>query len=451
MEIATPKVAITEASRQAVAQATTQAAKPQAKQRTEKPASRRARNGAGSAPQSWATASGVGGRLGRVMIALMALVVVAALLSSAPTDKTVKAATLQAQQQATSPTRASSTRDAARDDESKPKRAATSATPIFVASQDDYYIGPTDMLDIRVEDAPELSQSYPVGASGYIEMQVIGKILAMGKTPDQLAVLIKDALIKEDYLKFPKVSVNVTEYNSRTFYIQGAVRAPGAYKVRGRVNILQLITLAGGLSEGHGPNAFIIRQRQTGAARLAGKPESEAAQTVAATTNGAPNGSPSTSGSGAEQATGDEPNLEMISTNINGFERGIFDGNIAVEPGDIVTIPLLDVFFIGGEVRAPGSYPLKEGTSLRQALALAQGTTFSAAKGKSVIFRGDVKDGKQLEIPVDLDAIMNGKKPDVLLQANDFIVVPNSRMKSVTGAMLQAFGMQTVQRGVIIR
>jgi polysaccharide export outer membrane protein len=120
-----------------------------------------------------------------------------------------------------------------------------------------------------------------------------------------------------------------------------------------------------------------------------------------------------------------------------------------LQPGDIVNIPALNDFFIGGEVNAPGSFPLKEGTSLRQAVTLAQGTTFKAAKNRAVIFRGNVEDGKQLEIPVDIDAVMSGKKPDVLLQADDLVVVPSSRMKAIGGTVLQAFGMSTVQRGVL--
>jgi polysaccharide biosynthesis/export protein len=336
------------------------------------------------------------------------------------------------------------------EDESKNKKSAADAASIFIASQDDYYIGPTDIVEIKIEDAPELSQTYQVNASGYIEMQVIGKILTMGKTPDQLAAAIKAALIKEDYLKFPNVNVNVKEYNSRTFYIQGSVRTPGAYKIRGKVNILQLITLAGGLIEGHGPLAYIIRQKKSG-----GGLSPNASNATPDASGGAGAQSPAIAAkplltAGNESLTGSE-DLELVTTNINGFERGIFDGNIAIEPGDIINIPALNVFFIGGEVRAPGSYPLKEGTSLKHALALAQGTTFSAAKTKTVIFRGDIKDGKQLEIPVDLDGVMSGKKPDILLQANDFIVVPNSKMKSITGTVLQAFGMQSIQRGVLIR
>jgi polysaccharide export outer membrane protein len=103
---------------------------------------------------------------------------------------------------------------------------------------------------------------------------------------------------------------------------------------------------------------------------------------------------------------------------------------------------------VAGEVRSPGSYTLKEGTTLRQAISLAQGTTFKAAAGRGIIFREEPGTGKRTDIKVDIDAVMSGKKADVPIMANDIVIVPNSRMKSVGGALLSAFGMHAVIRGL---
>jgi polysaccharide biosynthesis/export protein len=323
------------------------------------------------------------------------------------------------------------------------KSAATgkSATPnVWTVSQEDYYVGPSDVLEIKVEDAPELSQSYTVNVAGFIEMQIIGKLQAVNKTPEQIAAGVREALIKADYLKRPRVSVNVSEYNSRTFFIHGSVRSAGAFKIRGKVTILDLIVLAGGMTETHGPNAYITRRR-----RLAGS---------AADSGNQASQTPAQDSAAANASTADDPDgqeYEMLTTNINGLEKGRFNQNVILQPGDVVNIPALNVFFIGGEVNAPGQFPLKEGTSLRQAITLAQGTTFKAAKKRAVIFRGNSEDGKQLEIPVDVDAVMSGKKPDILLQADDLVVIPGSRMKAIGGTVLQAFGMQSIQRGVVFR
>jgi polysaccharide export outer membrane protein len=116
-----------------------------------------------------------------------------------------------------------------------------------------------------------------------------------------------------------------------------------------------------------------------------------------------------------------------------------------LEPGDIINIPPADIFFVAGEVNAPGQFPLKEGTTLRQALSMAQGTKFEAALGRCIIFRDDAN-GKREELRVDLKAVMNGKKEDIAILPNDIIIVPNSQFKSVGGALLRAFGITSVQR-----
>jgi len=135
----------------------------------------------------------------------------------------------------------------------------------------------------------------------------------------------------------------------------------------------------------------------------------------------------------------------MSSVNISGLLRGNFNQNVSLEAGDIVNIPPTDVFFVAGEVNAPGSFQLKEGTSLRQAISLAQGTNFKAATSRGIIFRENAA-GKREELHVDIAAVMSGKKEDITIAANDIIMVPNSRTRSIGGALLRAFGMTAVSR-----
>src|SRR4029077_13338824 len=101
---------------------------------------------------------------------------------------------------------------------------------------------------------------------------------------------------------------------------------------------------------------------------------------------------------------------ELIKVNINGLLRGNFDQNLTILPGDIVHIPQTDMFFVAGEVNAPGSFVLKDGTTLRQAISLAQGMSFNAAGDRGIIFREDPTTGKRSELKVDIPSVMNGKK-----------------------------------------
>jgi len=305
-------------------------------------------------------------------------------------------------------------------------------TGVLVSLEEDYRIGANDVIDIQIDNAAELSRSFRVTVAGTFLMPYLGRITAQNKTPEELAQYITDRL-RGDYLKDPKVTVTVKEYNSRSFFIQGSVRSPGVYQIEGRPSLLELITLASGLTETHGATAFIIRKIKQPQKVEQKKDDQPGAQAVAASTK-------------EHEAEAEEAaRYELKSVNINGLLKGRFDQDMFLEPGDIVNIPMSDVFFVAGEVNQPGSFPLKEGTTLRQAISLAQGTNFKAATDRGVIFRENVN-GKREEMRVDIASVMSGKKEDVPIMANDIIIVPNSRMKSVGGALLRAFGLNSVTR-----
>ncbi|HVF91894.1 MAG TPA: polysaccharide biosynthesis/export family protein, partial [Blastocatellia bacterium] len=294
---------------------------------------------------------------------------------------------------------------------------------VIASPEEDYMIGPGDVIEIHIEDAPELSRVFRVTSTGSIMIPFIGRLDASRKTTEQLRKAVEDGL-RGEYLVDPKVTVTVKEYNSRSFFIQGAVRDPGVYQIEGQASLLELITVAGGLGDKHGTVAYVLRKQKH-------SQESEAP----------PRAEPSEGESApAEKAGEPEPQYQLITVNIGGLLKGRFDQNIPIKPGDIVNIPQADVFFVAGEVREPGSFPLKDGTTLRQAISLAQGTTFKAAANRAIIFREDPASGKREEISIDVNAVMSGKKQDVPILANDIIIVPNSRLKSVTGTVLSAFG-----------
>lgn len=327
------------------------------------------------------------------------------------------------------PAREETPRPPARDDDYR-------RSGVHVSADEDYKIGAGDVIDIKVADADELSGIYRVSADGTIKLRFLGRILALDKTPEELAKTITDGL-QGKYLFDPRVDVIVREYNSRMIYIQGAVGRPGVYQMEGRPNLLQLIVLAGGLSQNFGSTAFIIRRVKI--------PDAERRAVEASLRE--QNAQPQEAKTDASDADPDRPRLTdaewlarqytLIKLNINGLFKGRFDQNMFLEPGDVVTIPPTDLFFMTGQFKAPGSFPLKEGTSLRQAVALAQGFTPTASPGKSIIFRENPETGQRLELHIDLGEIMNGKKEDMLVYPNDVIVVPASGFKTFAIPALQ--------------
>jgi polysaccharide biosynthesis/export protein len=318
---------------------------------------------------------------------------------------------------------------------------------VLVSLEEDYRIGANDVIDIQIDNAIELSRSFRVTAAGTFLMPYLGRITAQNKTPEELAQYITDRL-RGDYLRDPKVTVTVREYNSRSFFIQGSVRSPGVYQIEGRPSLLELITLASGLTESHGASAFIIRKiKPQKADEQKRDDQKKDGQKKDDRKNVDQSGVEASADSNKEQPpeSDEAPRYELRSVNINGLLKGRFDQDMFLEPGDIVNIPTSDVFFVAGEVNQPGSFALKEGTTLRQAISLAQGTNFKAATDRGVIFREN-SNGKREEMRVDIASVMSGKKEDIPILANDIIIVPNSRVKSIGGALLRAFGLNSVAR-----
>lgn len=299
---------------------------------------------------------------------------------------------------------------------------------------EDYLINPGDVIDIEVDRAPELSGSKRVSASGTIRMDYLGHIKAQGVTTDELASFIANSL-SERYLKNPRVNVTVKQMNSQNFFIQGAVNHPGAYQIEGRPSLLTLIAVAGGLSENYGSTAFILRGAYHS---KGGVTEADLSKETLDSQMGS---SPSLAVARESKPESEETEkFDLLKVNLNGLFKGDYDKNIRLDPGTIVNIPLADVFFVGGDVNAPGSFRYKEGATLRQAITIAQGMKYTAASDRVIIFRQDPVTGQKQEIKVDAGKIMNGKEEDVSIAANDIVIIPNSRTKSVSAAILGVVG-----------
>jgi polysaccharide export outer membrane protein len=300
-------------------------------------------------------------------------------------------------------------------------------TPAGISTGGDYRIGPGDVIEIRVDKAEELSGLYHVNSRGTFQMYFLGSIAAQNKSPEELSLLIADGL-RGRYLKSPRVTVEVKQYNSRAVFVQGAVRIPGVYQLGGGVSLLKLISICGGLTDNHGSSAFIFRETRSN--NEGGELGPKQATPIRSSSNG--------------DKPSEPPEYVFTPVSIAGLYNGNLSENIMIEPHDIINIPVADVFFVAGEVRAPGSFQLKPGTTLRQAISLAQGTTIQAASSRAMIFREDSK-GQRIDLKVDVAAIMSGKSKDVPIQANDVIIIPNSKLKSVGAALLRSLGMSTYQ------
>jgi polysaccharide export outer membrane protein len=130
------------------------------------------------------------------------------------------------------------------------RRAAPIAVPAAAsggAAKYGYLVGPTDVLQITVFKVPELTQSVQVADTGTINLPLLGEVPAAGKTAHEIEQDLTRQLGAK-YLKNPQVTVFVKDRNSQTVTVEGAVMKPGVYLINGKLSLVQLTAMAGGLN-----------------------------------------------------------------------------------------------------------------------------------------------------------------------------------------------------------
>lgn len=110
----------------------------------------------------------------------------------------------------------------------------------------DYEIGPEDVLDVSVWREKDLQREVLVRPDGWLTFPLVGNVQAAGKTPQQLENEIRQRLRK--YIPDPVVTVTVKKIQGLKVFVTGRVGKPGEYVVGRYVDVLQALTLAGGLT-----------------------------------------------------------------------------------------------------------------------------------------------------------------------------------------------------------
>ncbi len=121
---------------------------------------------------------------------------------------------------------------------------------------DAYTIGAEDVLEITVWRNADLSKTVQVRPDGRFSLPVIRDVVAVGKTPSQLADEITRKL--KEYVQNPVVAISVREVNSYNIFVLGEVVRPGKYPLKSRTTLLQGITVAGGFTPVAARNQVVI-------------------------------------------------------------------------------------------------------------------------------------------------------------------------------------------------
>jgi polysaccharide export outer membrane protein len=276
------------------------------------------------------------------------------------------------------------------------------------AGAEDYIIGSDDLLNLYVLDVPELSRDYRVSATGTVTLPVLAKPLnAAGLTLSQFSERLSGELKAQGLVSDPHVTLSVDQSRVHSIAITGAVKRPQIYPVFSQTTLLDVLSQAEGLADDAGNTAIVSRGdigiRASRLGDTARSPEHDQA---------------------ADTLTIDLKQL---------LESGDPSLNVHIYPGDRITVPRAGVVYVVGAVNKPGGFTMRassHGMTVLQALALAEDAKTTAKRDQTVIIRNDPQapEGRK-QIPVNLKAILGGKSPDPVLQAEDILFIPDSSAK----------------------
>jgi polysaccharide export outer membrane protein len=283
-----------------------------------------------------------------------------------------------------------------------------------------YVLGADDVITLQVRDSEEMSEKpYRIDGDGMIRLPLIGGIQCAGLTIEELEAVLRERL--REWVIEPEVVVLVKEFRSQPVSVVGAVNNPGVLQVQGRKNLLEILSMAGGVRQDASSKLKITRRREAGPLPLPGAAPDQTAQFTVA-----------------------EIDFSDLMAAKNPAQ------NIAIRPHDVITVPKADLIYVLGEVRKPGGFVIRdeERISVLTALSLAEGTLPTASQSHARILRSQPGAAARLEIPVNLQKIVRGKGEDMLLRADDILVVPDSAAKKIALRTVEAA--VTVTSGLII-
>jgi protein involved in polysaccharide export with SLBB domain len=121
----------------------------------------------------------------------------------------------------------------------------------------EYIIQPGDLLEMKFFYNPEMNDGMAVRPDGRISMQLIGEVMAAGRSPSELTKLLRQKYDKE--LRTPEITVIVRSFGSRV-YVDGEVKKPGELELLRPLTVMQAISRAEGLTDRAWKEALVIRR-----------------------------------------------------------------------------------------------------------------------------------------------------------------------------------------------
>ncbi len=223
--------------------------------------------------------------------------------------------------------------------------AQQSNLPPQVATADQtYMLGPADVIEVSVLGQADFTTRGRIGEDGTIRLPYLGSVPAGGRTISQLSDEVGKALNKGGFYSHAIVKVEIVSYASRYVTVLGDVTSPGLIPVDRAYRLSEILARVGGVKDTGAD--YVVLRAPTGPERhLPIK----------------------------DLATGDETQDPYVT------------------PGDKIFVPKAEIFYLSGQVNAPGAYPITEGMTVRMAIARGGGINQLGSDKKLKLTRHGVK------------------------------------------------------------
>jgi len=282
----------------------------------------------------------------------------------------------------------------------------------------DYTVGVGDVLTVtiynyRPDGGGDFSTEARVDDRGMVTVPMIDPIEVKGLSLAATRRKIAEQLRREQVLNDPLVGVFVKDYQGQQVAILGAVNKPGLHALsKGRHSVVDVLSMAGGLSQGTGAqgagNYILFRPVEQGA----GTDVAALGDTLQITRGG-----------GVDLSVTNQKGMVPICLEGAHGEANVELAELYVRGGDLVVVPDAGNALIQGEVDKAGSYPLARGTTLTQLIASAGGFVYPA-NPEAVRLVRTTPSGESLTWTINVERIESHAEPDVLLERNDRVDVP---------------------------
>ncbi|HHO48912.1 MAG TPA: hypothetical protein ENN06_10765 [Desulfobacteraceae bacterium] len=231
----------------------------------------------------------------------------------------------------------------------------------------DYVLGPGDLINVTVFEASELNTESRISSRGVITIPLLGQIHLQGLTAMEAEEQIEQALIK-DYMHDANVTLFVKERVSQQITLVGAVARPGTYETKVTKRLLEVLSMAGGLTRAAGDTVYVTRHRR--------------------------------------DAEGNEVFLVDMEKLL---EEGRVEMNMYIRGGDVIFVPQSDIVQVEGAVWQPGPVRIDGNLTIDEAIAAAGGLAQYANEDDIKLIRKD-RNGKRQIIQLSMAEILAMKE-----------------------------------------